>query len=251
MFIVFDAERPSDSPYIERVWRCHSERAGTFLSVASSHWEFVVTRVRGDTTITLRGPETRVREVTCPADGEWFAIRFKAGTFMPKLPVARLIDGNDVTLPRTSARSFALDGARWELPTFDNAETFVSRLARSGVIERDAAVVAALQGESLASSTRTAQRHFLHATGMTHERLRQIERARLATNLLRDGIAINEAAHAAGYFDQAHLTRSLKALIGLTPSKIAQEERQLSFLYKTAQMSGPYDGTLSAERSTR
>ena len=74
MFIVFDAERPSDSPYIERVWRCHSERAGTFLSVASSHWEFVVTRVRGDTTITLRGPETRVREVTCPADGEWFAI---------------------------------------------------------------------------------------------------------------------------------------------------------------------------------
>ena len=47
MFIVFDAERPSDSPYIERIWRCHSERAGTFLSVASSHWELVVTRLDG------------------------------------------------------------------------------------------------------------------------------------------------------------------------------------------------------------
>ena len=119
------------------------------------------------------------------------------------------------------------------------------------MIERDAAVVAALQGEPLALSTRTAQRHFLHATGMTHERLRQIDRARLATNLLRDGIAINEVAHEAGYFDQAHLTRSLKALIGLTPSKISREERQLSFLYKTAKLSGPYDGSLSPQRKSR
>jgi AraC-like DNA-binding protein len=250
MFIVFDAQRPSDSPYIERIWRCHSERAGTFLSVASSHWELVVTRLRGDTTITLRGPETRVSEVACPADGEWFAVRFKAGTFMPKLPVARLIDGNDVTLPRTAHRSFALNGSRWEIPTYDNAETFVARLARASVIERDAAVVGALQGEPLALSTRTAQRHFLHATGMTHDRLRQIERARHAASLLRDGVAINDAVHEAGYFDQAHLTRSLKSLIGLTPSKIVREERQLSFLYKTTRLDRPYDHPASAEKET-
>jgi hypothetical protein len=43
LFIIFD-DRPSDSPFVERVWRCHSERAGRFLSVASSHWEMVVTR---------------------------------------------------------------------------------------------------------------------------------------------------------------------------------------------------------------
>ena len=41
--IVFDDERASDSPFVERVWRCHSERAGTFVSVASSHCEIVVT----------------------------------------------------------------------------------------------------------------------------------------------------------------------------------------------------------------
>ena len=29
MFIVFE-DRTSDSPFVERVWRCHSERAGTF-----------------------------------------------------------------------------------------------------------------------------------------------------------------------------------------------------------------------------
>jgi hypothetical protein len=26
-------ERPSDSPYVERIWRAHNERAGTFISL--------------------------------------------------------------------------------------------------------------------------------------------------------------------------------------------------------------------------
>jgi hypothetical protein len=38
----------------------------------------------------------------------------------------------------------------------------------------------------------------------------------------------------AGYYDQAHLTRTLKRLIGLTPAKIVSEERQLSFPYNTS-----------------
>jgi len=232
MFIIFDAERPSDSPFIERVWRCHSEDGGPFLSVASSHWEMVVTRLKGDTYVTLRGPETRAREVYCPPDGEWLAVRFKAGTFMPHLPIARLIDGQDLTVP-ASARHFRLDGSKWEIPSFDNAETFVSRLARARIIARDAAVEAALQGDAQALSIRSAQRHFLQATGMTHAMLRQIERARHATNLLRSGVSIGDAVHEAGFFDQAHLTRALKRLVGLTPGRLARNEHQLSFLYKT------------------
>jgi hypothetical protein len=232
-FIVFDAERGSDSPFIERVWRCHSTRAGTFLSVASSHWEIVVSRLQGGTTIALRGPETRPRNVYCPPNGEWFAIRFRAGTFMPRLPVARLIDGNDVDLPQPSPSSFWLEGAAWELPGFDDAEALVARLVKAGVITRDPAVAAALDGDPLAMSLRSAQRHFRQATGMTFGALRQIERARHATNLLRDGTSIIDAALAAGYYDQAHLTRSLKTLIGLTPAKVARDEQQLSFLYKT------------------
>jgi methylphosphotriester-DNA--protein-cysteine methyltransferase len=93
--------------------------------------------------------------------------------------------------------------------------------------------VAALHGEQHALSTRSAQRHFLQATGMTYGTMRQIERARKATNLLRQGFTIADVVHDAGYFDQAHLTRSLRKLIGLTPAKIARAERQLSFLYNT------------------
>jgi AraC-like DNA-binding protein len=47
-------------------------------------------------------------------------------------------------------------------------------------------------------------------------------------------VGILDAVHEAGYFDQAHLTRSLKRLIGQTPGQIARGETQLSFLYKTA-----------------
>jgi hypothetical protein len=231
MFIHFDANRPSDSPFIERVWRCHSEVGGRFVSVASSHWEFVVSRLAGETIFTLRGPETRPRELECPANGEWFAIRFKAGTFMPALPVSRLIDGNDVNLPGAFRGRFRLDGSAFEIPDFDNAEVFVDRLLRRGLLKRDAAVAAVLAGDN--TLTRTAQRHFLHATGMSHSTHKQIGRARRATLLLREGLSPTDVAAEAGYFDQAHLTRSLRKLIGITPGGIARAERQLSFLYKT------------------
>jgi methylphosphotriester-DNA--protein-cysteine methyltransferase len=50
---------------------------------------------------------------------------------------------------------------------------------------------------------------------------------------LKQGVSILDTVHEAGYFDQAHLTRSLKYLIGQTPAKIARGDEQLSFLYKT------------------
>jgi hypothetical protein len=69
MFITFD-DRPSDSPFIERVWRSRSDRADTFLSIAASHFEMVVTRLLGQTCLTLRGPETKATTADCPAEGE-------------------------------------------------------------------------------------------------------------------------------------------------------------------------------------
>jgi len=232
MFLVFE-DRPSDSPLIERVWRCHSERSGTFLSVAASHCELVVTRHRGRTRLTLRGPETKATEIDCPSDAEWIGIRLAIGSFLPHYPAASLMDRSDVDLP-AGRRSFRLAGSSWEYPSFDNAEALVLRLARAGLLTRDPAVGAALAGDWRALSRRSAQRHFLLATGMTHRTYLQIQRARHAVELLRSGVSIADAVHQAGYFDQAHLTRALTRLIGTTPSRVQRQERQLSFLYKTA-----------------
>jgi Helix-turn-helix domain len=231
-FLVFE-DRPSDSPLVERIWRCHSERSGTFLSVAAAHCEMVLTRHRGKVMLTLRGPETMAAALDCPAEGEWLGIRFSLGTFLPHYPSAALLDHQDVNLPNVNGRSFWLQGSAWEYPDFENAESFVTRLLRAGLLARDPVVSAAVQGEWPALSRRSAQRHFLQATGLTHGAYRRIERARKAATLLQGGVSIRDTVHQAGYFDQAHLTRSLRRLIGETPARLRKRARQLSFLYKT------------------
>ena len=37
-------ERFSDSPFVERIWRAQTERTGPFLSIATSHWEMVISK---------------------------------------------------------------------------------------------------------------------------------------------------------------------------------------------------------------
>jgi AraC-like DNA-binding protein len=93
-----------------------------------------------------------------------------------------------------------------------------------------------LQGQPVETSLRTVQRRFLQATGLTHNSIYQIQRARYATTLLKQGTPILDTVHAAGYFDQPHMTRSLKQFIGLTPAQIGDPGRseRLSFLYKTS-----------------
>jgi AraC-like DNA-binding protein len=233
-FIVFQ-DRPSDSAVIQRVWRSHSEKAGPFRSMAACSWGMVVSRLKGKTVLTVRGPETKATMADCPADGEWIGVHFKLGAYMPALLPGRLRNRNDVNLPAASSRTFHLDGSSWEFPTFENIETFVQRLVRKGLIATDQCVAATLRGETLEFSRRTVQRHFVHATGMTPKTIVQIERARHAADLLRRAAPILDVVHRLGYFDQAHLTRSLKHFVGQTPALVARGNEQLSLLYNTHQ----------------
>jgi hypothetical protein len=218
MSFVFE-ERPSDSRFVERIWRTQSVGGGSFTSTAVSHWEMVVTKQKDVTTVTVRGPETKASLTPIPEDAEFFGIVFKHGTFMPHLPVSNLVDGA-VHLPVGVRRSFWLDGSAWELPDYNNADTFVARLARQGLLVHDNVVDAVLRGDPPALSIRSVRRRFLRATGLTHGTLFQIERAHRATALLERGVSTLDTVEQAGYFDQSHLTRSLKRFIGQTPAQI-------------------------------
>lgn len=236
MNIVFK-NRLSESPYIEQIWHGYSERASTFVSIAASHWELVVWKQYGETHLTLRGPETQATSSPVLEDSESFGILFKLGTFMPHLPVNKLVN-QEIMLPGASRGSFWLHGATWQLPTYDNAEIFVDRLVREGLLVRESNVSAALKGHPQTQSLRTVQRQFLRATGLSHNAIYQIERARHATILLQQGASILDTVYEAGYFDQPHLTRSLKRLIGQTPTQVAQiidesHTEAMSFLYNT------------------
>ncbi len=100
---------------------------------------------------------------------------------------------------------------------------------------REPVVNAALQGQLNALSLRSIQRRFVRATGVANRTIYQIERARYATILLKQGVSILDTVQAAGYADQPHLTRSLKHLIGQTPAQIIDKSnpQQLSYLFKT------------------
>ncbi len=233
--IIFDEDRPSDSPFVERIWRCHSEGTDPFRSIAASRCELVVSKLEGKVTMTVRGPETRATpQGDCPGDGEWLGILLKPGTFLPHLPTRTLVD-TGVDLPAVSKKSFWLNGSVWQIPDYDTADTFVDWLVRQGLLARDPVVDAALHGHVEDRSTSTIQRRFLRATGLTQGAVRQIERARYATQLLQQGVSILDTVLEAGYFDQPHLTRSLSSLIGQTPAQIREHSRpeQMPFLYKT------------------
>jgi AraC-like DNA-binding protein len=227
MFVMYD-ERPSDSPFVERVWRCRSGDSGEFLSVAATRVEVVITRVRSRTFLTVRGPETKPARLQYPGDAEWVGVRFTLGTFVPTLLPLHLRDRQDVDLPEAAANSFWLNGSVFEYPTFDQAESLVARLARQGHLLRDPNVERALQGRQPEMSRRSMQRHFLRATGLTVKALRHIDRARQAAALLKNGASILDVVGLAGYYDQAHLTRSLKYRIGQTPAQIQRAHTTLS-----------------------
>lgn len=230
MLITF-TDRPSDSPFVERIWRSHSEQAGVFHSIATCHWDLVVTRLEGRTTLTVHGPETKATKADLPAEGEWFGVRFKLGTFMPLMRSSDLRDRNDVTLPNATNQSFWLNGSAWEFPNFENAETFVKRLVQAGLIAADRTIEGVIGGKPQHVTMRTEQRRVLQATGLTRGAIHQIERARQAAILLQRGTPIPDVVYEAGYYDQAHLTRSLQRFIGQTPAGIARGGQQLSLLY--------------------
>lgn len=221
MLFTFE-ERPSDSSFVQAIWRTHSERCASFISTAAIHCELVLMRYRGKTTLVVRGPETKATAAPVPADAEWLGITFELGTFMPDFPPGSLLDRHDVNLPGATSKSFWLCGSTWEFPTFENADTFVMRLAREGLVAHDPLVDAVRQGWPQPLSIRSIQYRFLRATGLTQNMIHQIERARRAAALLASGRPILDTVYETGYFDQSHLTHGLKRFIGQTPAQLVR-----------------------------
>ena len=228
-------ERKSASPFVERIWRSHSENGGAFLSMSDSHWGMVLTRYRGKTTLTIRGPETVATPAYSPADVEFVGIQFKTGVFMPNIPVSLVTNRNDLNLPEASGNSFWLDSSAWQFPDYENADTFIEWLVRDELLACDPIVNAFFKRQPIDMSLRTIQRRLVKVTGLTSTVTQQIERARYATSLIKQGSSISDTISQAGYFDQSHLIRSLKRFVGLTPAQIIDTNRpeRLSFLYNT------------------
>ncbi len=210
-----------ESPFVQAIYQARSVGGGSFTSTAVSNWEMVITKQNGRIVLSIRGPETKASPSPIPEDAEFLGIIFKHGAFMPSLPVGKFVD-KEIHVPGTIKNSFQLFGDTWEFPTSENVDVFVNRLVRKDLLIHDPVVDDVLRGRTQDLSLRSVQRRFVQVTGLTYKTIQQIERARQAAALLQGGAPILETTYQAGYFDQAHLTNSLRRFYGQTPAQIIQ-----------------------------
>ena len=218
---LFYEERLSDSPYIETITHGWTVSDGSTIRPGEIHWHIVLTKHSGQTYPIVVGPWTTAGEASWGAGAEILWIKFKLGTFMPHLPTRNFLD-REIVMPEAACQSFWLNSSIWQFPDFENVDTFVDWLVRDEVLVRDPVVTAALQDQLQPESVpaRTLRHRFVHATGVTQSHIRQMKRAQQAAALLEKGASILDTVFEAGYFDQPHLTRSLKQFIGYTPAQI-------------------------------
>jgi AraC-like DNA-binding protein len=215
-------ERLSDSPFIQKVMRGWTTGEGSSIRPAEICWHMVFVKHPGGTAALVVGPLTSSGMASWGEGAEILWIQFRLGVFMHHLPTKEYLD-REQALPDASSERFWFKGAALQVPKFENVESFVDRLAREEDLVRDPVVSAALQDGPLDMSARTVRHRFLQATGQTQSHIRQYERAIKAASLLRHGVSILDTVFEAGYFDQPHLTRSLKQFVGYTPAQIQAE----------------------------
>ena len=218
MTIVFE-ERLSDSPYVDTVIRGESVRSGSAIRPAASQWHMIIRKLEGRTSLLIAGPLTTAGVVSWGEGAELLWIRFAVGVFMPGRPTRNFLD-RETVLPGVSKQRFWLNHTAWQFPDYDNVETFIARLAREETLARDPLVSAALAGDLPRAPARTVRHHFLQSAGMTRGQINQITRAQHAASLLSQGKSILDTVDEAGYFDQPHLTRSLRQWVGYTPAQL-------------------------------
>ncbi|MEV4010884.1 helix-turn-helix domain-containing protein [Nonomuraea angiospora] len=213
--------RASDSPWVDTVWSCTSERVAEMTSVAAVCWGLVFWKRDGRAYAGISGPETRAGTAPVPEGATFVGIEFALGTSLRAVPTRALVDGG-VELPEVTRGTFLLDGVRWESPGPDDAEALVDRLVRSGAVVRDPIVTEVRRGHRPAISGRTVERRFREATGLTQGAVRQIERARRASVLLAGGVLATDVVSRLGYFDEPHLARALRRYVGRTARQLRE-----------------------------
>ncbi|HEX2622344.1 MAG TPA: helix-turn-helix domain-containing protein [Phototrophicaceae bacterium] len=219
-------ERASDSPFVDNIWRTRPESDGSNIVLADAGWDMMIVKFGSKPVLSVWGPTTKAQDIPYTEGIECIGVQFKLGAFIPQLPINQLVD-TGLRLPDATRKSFWLGSMVWQFPDYDNVETFVDQLVRNDILLQDPVVEAILQDECGYNgdlSSRSVQRRFLNATGLPYRSIRQIETAHKAAALLQQGVSILDTVFEAGYYDQQHLTKTLKQITGRTPAQLLLTE---------------------------
>ena len=218
--MTFIAEgRLSDSPYVDSIWRGSADDNHTLMCPADGRWNLCFTYLHDRVQVSVEGPISQAIPQTHVKGVDWLVIKFKLGVFLPGVSASEYLDSS-AQLPEAACEAFWLHSSTWQMPTYDNADTFVDWLVRDDVVQLNPLVSAALQDQPTVIAERTLRHHFRQTMGLTQSHIRQIERARDAMSLLQHDMAILDVVDCLGYADQPHLTRSMKRFMGYTPTQV-------------------------------
>ncbi|MFI5936787.1 helix-turn-helix domain-containing protein [Actinoplanes sp. NPDC051494] len=213
------AERPSSLPHVT-AWRSVVPPDSPATRVLPDGCLDVIWQ---DGSVLVAGPDTTAQVAPVPVAGSrFFALRFADGVgpgilgvpadeltdrqvpldeLMPSAVVRAVAEADD---PPAALEEFAR--RRWRAP--DQATRAVAAGARAGL------TVAAI-ADSCGLSPRHLQRRCASSFGYAPKTLTRIVRFQRAMGLARAGRPFAEVSVLAGYADQAHLSRDVRALAGL------------------------------------
>lgn len=183
----------------------------------------------------VAGPDSLAH--VAPIDpGTLVGVRFSPGSAPAALgvPADSLRDGRvplDGIWPGAEVRRLAdaLKGAADARPVLQHAITAHADRARDGVATAvlrllDAGRQVGSIAETVGLSERQLHRRCLAAFGYGPKVLHRILRFDRARRLAGSGVPFADVAHTLGYADQAHLSRDVKALAGVTLSELVPRQ---------------------------
>lgn len=197
--------------------------AGKKILQPDGCWDLTVLRRSNGAQIVRMYQSTKAVVIEHEPGDEILGISFKPGVFTPFLPREAHHD-KGIGLPLFGPHNFMIGSDRFEIPTAENIPVLVQRLVQKGILQTQASVAAMLGGQTIDASARTLQRAFLQGTGLTQKYFSQIVRAQKAVLLLQASTSAAQVASDLGYTDQAHMTKSLKHIMGQTPNQIYQSK---------------------------
>ena len=180
----------------------------------------------------VAGPDTAPHPYTRPAGLTSAGLRFCPGVLPALLgvPAAGVRDARvplHELAPEAARRGVALleSGASPARALLVLAEELPGTAPDAGVRATAARLAAGASvsdtADALGWTTRSLHRRCLAAFGYGPAVLRRVLRFRRALALLRAGADLADVAASAGYADQPHLSREVRALAGLAPGQLA------------------------------
>lgn len=161
-----------------------------------------------------------------PGPAAWRAWQATGG--QPQAPPVALVERLAATagarLDETAARALLVEWREACLPGLQAQPPPDPRIAAATALIDADPTAAGLDHRALAARVHLSASRFLalfpQHTGMPVSHYRRWRQLLLAVALLRQGASVTEAAHNAGFADGPHLSRSVRRILGSSPSEI-------------------------------